>query len=153
MATHRGEMSVGQLAARSGLSVSALHFYERRGLIRATRTAGNQRRYHRATLRRIAVIRIAVRLGIPLAVIADGLARLPTETAPSPSDWQQLSESWRADLDERIDQLTALRDSLGGCIGCGCLSLERCTMFNPDDALGRRGPGAHILDTRLRHFD
>lgn len=143
-------LSVGQLAARSGLAISALHFYERQGLITAERTAGNQRRYPRATLRRVAVIRIAVRLGIPLATVADALAQLPDRTAPNRADWERLSESWRADLDERIDQLTALRDDLGGCIGCGCLSLDRCTMFNPDDTLGRRGPGAHTLDTQLR---
>jgi len=141
---------VSQLAARSGVTVSALHYYERRGLITARRTSGNQRRYHRATLRRLAVIRIAVRIGIPLAVVTDALALLPTDTAPSPQDWEQLSRSWRADLDERIDQLTRLRDDLGGCVGCGCLSLNRCTLINPDDTLGRRGPGAHNLDTQLR---
>ena len=143
-------LSVGELAARSGLAISALHFYERRGLITAARTAGNQRRYPRATLRRVAVIRIAVRLGIPLAVVADALAQLPDGAVPTSADWQRLSTRWRADLDDRIDQLTRLRDDLGGCIGCGCLSLERCTLFNPDDNLGDRGPGAHTLDTHLR---
>lgn len=137
------------MAARSGLSVSALHFYERRGLITSRRTSGNQRRYDRAVLRRLAVVRIAVRLGIPLAVVADALAELPAGAAPGPEDWERLSQRWRADLDARIEQLRRLRDDLGGCIGCGCLSLERCAMFNPDDALGRRGPGARTLDVEL----
>ncbi len=144
---HRAELTVGELAARSGVTVSALHFYERRGLISSVRTAGNQRRYAHATLRRIATIRVAVRLGVPLSTVADALATLPEDRNATRADWARLSRSWRRHLDARIDQLQRLRDDLDGCIGCGCLSLGRCTLFNPDDRLGRQGPGARTLDT------
>ncbi|MEU3711425.1 redox-sensitive transcriptional activator SoxR [Streptomyces catenulae] len=139
------ELTVGQLSARSGAAVSALHFYETKGLITSTRTAGNQRRYTRDTLRRVAFVRAAQRVGIPLAVIRDALAELPDERTPTRDDWARLSEAWRAELDERIGQLVDLRDHLTDCIGCGCLSLERCALSNPYDNLGQQGPGAQRL--------
>lgn len=139
------ELSVGQLSARSGAAVSALHFYESKGLISSTRTAGNQRRYTRDALRRVAFVRAAQRVGIPLAVIRDALAELPDERTPNRADWARLSEVWRSELDERISQLVELRDRLTDCIGCGCLSLERCALSNPYDSLGEQGPGARRL--------
>jgi MerR family transcriptional regulator, redox-sensitive transcriptional activator SoxR len=143
-----GEISVGQLAERSGASVSALHFYEAKGLIEARRTPGNQRRYARVTLRRVAFIRASQRIGIPLAQIKAALDTLPAGRTPTPKDWARLSEAWRQDLDERIRELQDLRDRLTGCIGCGCLSLTDCQLANPGDALGREGPGARILSGR-----
>lgn len=143
--THASELTVGQLAARSGVAVSALHFYEEKGLISARRTAGNQRRYPRATLRRVAFIRASQRVGIPLSRIASALEELSASRTPTAADWARLSARWRADLDERISQLQHLRDRLTGCIGCGCLSLRACRLVNPDDALGRDGPGARNL--------
>ena len=139
------ELTVGQLAARAGVAVSALHFYEARGLIRARRTAGNQRRYARDTLRRIAFIRVAQRVGIPLATIQSALASLPSERTPTAADWAHLSAAWRAELDDRITRLTQLRDDFSDCIGCGCLSLERCRLANPQDAYGKRGSGPQRL--------
>lgn len=139
------ELTVGQLSARSGVAVSALHFYEAQGLISARRTAGNQRRYPRAMLRRIAFIRASQRVGIPLAQIRDALATLPAGRTPSRRDWARLSAAWRQDLDDRIDRLQRLRDRLTGCIGCGCLSLLTCLLANPDDTLSREGPGARRL--------
>lgn len=139
-------LSVGQVAERSGVAVSALHFYESRGLIRSHRTAGNQRRYARDTLRRLAVIRVAQRIGIPLATIRDALATLPDNRTPTRKDWMRLSAGWREELDERIRQLTRLRDTLGECIGCGCLSLQRCRLANPDDRLHEEGAGARRLE-------
>ncbi|WP_353848891.1 redox-sensitive transcriptional activator SoxR, partial [Arthrobacter sp.] len=127
------QLSVGQLAERSGASVSALHFYERRGLISSGRTAGNQRRYSRAVLRRVAVIRAAQRAGIPLALVAESFAELPVGAVPTRDDWQRMSEHWRGELDVRIAALQQLRGSLGGCIGCGCLSLAECGFVNPED--------------------
>ncbi|HEX7080536.1 MAG TPA: redox-sensitive transcriptional activator SoxR [Gammaproteobacteria bacterium] len=135
------ELTVGQMAARSGVAVSTLHFYEAKGLIRSHRTSGNQRRYARETLRRIAIIRVARRVGIPLAMVREALATLPEGRAPTRSDWARLSARWRAELDARIAQLTQLRDTLDDCIGCGCLSLDRCSLANPDDVLGRHGAG------------
>lgn len=139
-------LTVGEVAARAGVAVSALHFYESRGLIRGTRSAGNQRRYPREVLRRVSVIKAAQRLGIPLAAIADALAALPDERTPTVADWRRLSARWKAELDDRIDKLTRLRDDLDGCIGCGCLSLRRCPLRNPGDELGREGPGARVLE-------
>ncbi|MFF4954066.1 redox-sensitive transcriptional activator SoxR [Streptomyces chattanoogensis] len=139
------ELSVGQLSARSGAAVSALHFYESKGLISSTRTAGNQRRYTRDALRRVAFVRAAQRVGIPLAVIRDALAELPDERTPNRADWARLSEVWRGELDERISQLVELRDRLTDCIGCGCLSMEKCALSNPYDNLGEQGPGARRL--------
>ncbi|MFJ9021440.1 redox-sensitive transcriptional activator SoxR [Streptomyces sp. NPDC102259] len=139
------ELTVGQLAARSGAAVSALHFYETKGLISSRRTAGNQRRYHRDTLRRVAFVRAAQRVGIPLATIREALAELPEERTPTREDWARLSEAWRTELDERIKQLNRLRDHLTDCIGCGCLSLATCVLSNPDDAFGERGSGSRLL--------
>jgi MerR family redox-sensitive transcriptional activator SoxR len=144
-AWNRSELTPGELAERSGVAVSALHFYERLGLIRSRRTAGNQRRYPREMLRRVAFIRVSQRVGIPLADIRAALDTLPDGRPPSREDWEALSAIWRADLDRRIAQLERLRDDLSGCIGCGCLSIDRCTLFNPEDALGDQGPGPRLL--------
>lgn len=144
-AWHQGELSVGEVAARSGVSVSALHFYERNGLITARRTPGNQRRYRRDVLRRVALIRIAQRVGIPLADVREALAGLPQARTPTRQEWQQLSQRWRAELDERIHRLQQLRDDFSGCIGCGCLSIDRCALANPKDALAAHGPGPRRL--------
>ena len=140
------ELSVGELAARSGVAVTALHFYEREGLISSRRTPGNQRRFTRSTLRQVAFIRASQRVGIPLARIRSALQELPHDRPPSPEDWARLSAGWRADLDERIARLQALRDQLTGCIGCGCLSLRSCRLANPGDALAAAGPGAPGLE-------
>jgi len=139
------ELTVGELAARSGVAVSALHFYEAEGLISARRTAGNQRRYPRHTLRRVAFIRASQRVGIPLRTIREALDRLPGNRTPTRADWARLSAAWREDLDDRIGQLERLRDRLTGCIGCGCLSIDQCGLTNPDDVLGQEGPGARKL--------
>ncbi|MET1080166.1 MAG: redox-sensitive transcriptional activator SoxR [Pseudomonas sp.] len=138
------DLAIGEAAARSGLAVSTLHFYESKGLIRARRTAGNQRRYPRSILRRLAVIKVAQRVGIPLAAIAEALQALPAERTPTAQDWQRLSRSWKAELDERIHSLSQLRDQLDGCIGCGCLSLKACPLRNAEDNLGQAGPGPHF---------
>jgi MerR family redox-sensitive transcriptional activator SoxR len=134
-------LSVGEVAARSGLAVSALHFYEAQGLISAARTSGNQRRYAREVLRRLAFIRVAQRLGISLAAIGRALEELPEGRTPTPADWTRLSASWRSELDERIAALTRLRDDLSECIGCGCLSLGQCRLYNPGDVLAAQGAG------------
>jgi MerR family transcriptional regulator, redox-sensitive transcriptional activator SoxR len=139
-------LSVGQVAERSGVAVSTLHFYEAEGLIRSWRNQGNQRRYAREVLRRIAVIRVAQRAGISLAAIRAALKTLPDERTPTAEDWKRLSQVWRADLDLRIQRLIGLRDQLDGCIGCGCLSLGVCPLRNPWDELGRQGPGPRLLD-------
>ena len=139
-------LGVGELAARSGVAVSALHFYEAKGLIVSLRSAGNQRRYPRGMLRRVALIKVAQRTGIPLAEIKAALDTLPMNRAPSAEDWRRLSAAWRADLDARIRTLSAMRDQLDSCIGCGCLSLEECPLRNPGDQLAARGPGAHLLE-------
>jgi MerR family redox-sensitive transcriptional activator SoxR len=139
------ELSVGYVAARSGVSVSALHFYEAEGLIESRRTTGNQRRYRREVLRRVAFIRASQGVGIPLRRIKEALSRLPENRTPTRSDWERLSAAWRDDLDDRILRLQHLRDRLSGCIGCGCLSLNLCKLVNPDDVLGERGPGPRNL--------
>jgi len=145
------EITVGQLAARSGVTVSALHFYEAQGLISARRTAGNQRRYPRAIIRRVAFIRTSQRVGIPLARIKEALDTLPARRTPTTRDWARLSEAWRRDLDDRISQLQDLRDRLTGCIGCGCLSLTACRLANPDDLLGESGAGPRRLSAQPGH--
>jgi MerR family transcriptional regulator, redox-sensitive transcriptional activator SoxR len=139
------ELSVGEVAARAGIAVSALHFYERKGLIRSYRTTGNQRRYEKDVLRRLAVIRLANELGIPLSDVAKRMQKLPQGRPPGKDDWQDLSSKWRDELDRRIVLLTRLRDELTGCIGCGCLSMEHCPLFNPDDRLGQDGAGPRRL--------
>ena len=140
-----GELTVGQVAARSGVTVSALHFYEAEGLIGSVRTAGNQRRFPREVLRRVAFIRASQAVGIPLRRIKDALDRLPDGRTPTRRDWERLSAAWRDDLDGRITGLQHLRDRLSGCIGCGCLSLGLCKLVNPDDLLGQEGPGPRNL--------
>ena len=140
-----GELTVGEVAGRSGVAVSALHFYEAQGLISSRRTAGNQRRYPREVLRRVAFIRASQGVGIPLRRIKDALDQLPGGRTPTRGDWERLSEAWRDDLDNQITRLQRLRDNLSGCIGCGCLSLGLCKLVNPDDILGGQGPGPRNL--------
>ncbi|MGH6761026.1 MAG: redox-sensitive transcriptional activator SoxR [Phyllobacterium sp.] len=140
------DLSVGELAARSGVAVSTIHFYEAKGLITGWRNNGNHRRYPRAVLRRIAIIKVAQRAGIPLREIADAMSALPADHVPTVADWRTLSENWKSDLDERIDRLTRLRDQLAGCIGCGCLSVRDCPLRNPLDALAQEGAGPRLLD-------
>ncbi len=139
-------LTVGEVARRSGVAVSAIHFYESKGLIKSWRNSGNQRRYAREVLRRVAVIKAAQRTGIPLADIGEALRSLPQERTPTAEDWKNLSLRWQADLDDRIDRLTRLRDQLTGCIGCGCLSLECCPLRNPGDELAQEGPGPRLLE-------
>ena len=144
MASPPKELGVGELAERAGVAVSALHFYEAKGLIHSVRSSGNQRRYPRAVLRRLAVIKVAQRVGMPLAAIAEALNALPAGRTPTVADWRRLSAAWRQQLDERIRTLTQLRDRLDGCIGCGCLSLKACPLRNAQDALARQGAGPHF---------
>jgi MerR family transcriptional regulator, redox-sensitive transcriptional activator SoxR len=139
-------LTVGEVAERSGVAVSTLHFYEAKGLISSVRNTGNQRRFPRAELRRIAVIKVAQRAGISLAEIRDALATLPSNRAVTAKDWERLSKCWKHELEGRIARLEALRDQLGDCIGCGCLSLETCPLRNPLDELGDEGPGPRLLD-------
>jgi MerR family redox-sensitive transcriptional activator SoxR len=139
------ELMIGEVAARSGVAPSALRFYERRGLIASTRTPGNQRRYERAVLRRIAFIQAGRAAGIPLERIRGALSTLPKRRTPSRRDWERLSKRWRDDLETRIAILQALHDRLNTCIGCGCLSIDRCELLNPDDEAAANGPGAHYL--------
>jgi MerR family transcriptional regulator, redox-sensitive transcriptional activator SoxR len=139
------ELTVGEVAHRSGVAVSALHFYERRGLIESHRTAGNQRRYARDVLRRIAIIRVAQDVGIPLAEIAEALSALPDGRTPSREDWSEMSAGWAKQLDRRISRLKKLRDGLADCIGCGCMSIDKCPLRNPRDRLAGKGPGARRL--------
>ncbi|GHF34209.1 MerR family redox-sensitive transcriptional activator SoxR [Deinococcus metalli] len=138
-------LTPAQVAERSGLSVPTLHHYEREGLIRSARTTGNQRRYARETLRRLAFIRAAVRVGVPLAEIRAALNTLPEGRTPTRADWAALSARWRTQLDGRIAALIRLRDDLSGCIACGCLSLETCALHNPRDEASRRHPGRSRL--------
>jgi MerR family redox-sensitive transcriptional activator SoxR len=139
------ELTIGEVAARSGVAASALRFYERRGLIAAARTDGNQRRYERSVLRRIAFIQAGRAAGITLTEIDTALEDLPTHRTPSRRDWERLSKRWREDLDARIETLQALRNRLSTCIGCGCLSIDQCDLLNPDDEAAARGAGAHYL--------
>ncbi|AOE98762.1 redox-sensitive transcriptional activator SoxR [Serratia surfactantfaciens] len=139
-------LTVGEVAKRSGVAVSALHFYESKGLIQATRNAGNQRRYTPVVLRYIAVIKIAQSAGIPLEEIRATLGRFSAGSKLTSEQWGVLSSAWRKTLDERIQRLTMLRDHLDGCIGCGCLSLADCPLRNPNDILGQQGTGAQILE-------
>lgn len=138
-------LTVGDLARRSGVATSALRFYEERGLIDADRTEGNQRRFHRSTLRRVAVIKAAQSVGLTLGQIAAAFDSLPEGRTPTKKDWSRLSASWRQELDTRIAELQDLRDDLTGCIGCGCLSLQTCALFNSGDQAAARGAGARYL--------
>jgi MerR family redox-sensitive transcriptional activator SoxR len=143
-------LTVGEVSERSGVAPSALRYYEAEGLITATRTTGNQRRYQRSVLRRLAFVRAAQNVGLSLAEITDALATLPDGRPPTKADWTRLSRSWRARLDEQIAALAKLRDGLDSCIGCGCLSLQRCAVQNPQDVLGTAGQGAMYLPRALR---
>jgi MerR family redox-sensitive transcriptional activator SoxR len=138
-------LTIGELSVRSGAAPSALRYYEKLGLIRAARTGGNQRRYQRAELRRVAFIRIAQQVGVSLEEIGAALDELPAGRTPNKSDWARLSARWRGRIDERIALLEGLRDKLDGCIGCGCLSLKLCRLYNPDDRLAATGSGPRIL--------
>ena len=142
----RRPLTVGEVAERSGVAISAVRFYEAEGLIQSTRNAGNQRRFARETLRRVAVIKVAQRLGIPLSSIREALKSLPEGRTPNAADWNRLSARWRAELDERIEKLLQLRNQLSTCIGCGCLSLQDCPLRNPLDSLAQQGPGPRLLD-------
>jgi MerR family redox-sensitive transcriptional activator SoxR len=142
------ELTIGELAERSGLAASAIRFYEDRGLVASRRTTGNQRRYARATLRRLAFIRTAQRVGLSLDEIDAALATLPSNRTPTKADWSRLSRAWRPRLDAQIAQLERLRDTLDSCIGCGCLSLRRCNLSNPGDVVADRGPGPVLLEGR-----
>jgi MerR family redox-sensitive transcriptional activator SoxR len=138
-------LTVGELANRSGVATSALRFYESRGLISSERTAGNQRRFPRSTLRRVAFIRAAQAVGLTLEEIGAALEQLPAGRNPNKDDWERLSAAWRERLQDRIADLVLLRDELTGCIGCGCLSLETCALFNPDDRASNAGAGPRYL--------
>ena len=145
-------LTVAEVAQRSGFAPSALRYYEREGLITATRTTGNQRRYERIVLRRLAFIRAARNVGLSLDEVRDELARLPADRAPTTADWRRISRDWRVRLNDKIAAIEALRDRLDSCIGCGCLSLKACALYNPDDLLGRQAspPGAALLPPLLR---
>lgn len=138
--------SVGQVAQRCGVKISTLHFYETKGLIYSLRNAGNQRRYKADVLRRVSVIKAAQKMGISLAEIKEAFANLPDRRTPTQKDWQKLSLAWQAELDARIAYLERLRDSLTGCIGCGCLSMQKCPIYNQDDKLAAKGSGPVILE-------
>jgi MerR family redox-sensitive transcriptional activator SoxR len=140
------ELTVGEVARRSGVAVSAIHFYEAKGLITPWRNQANQRRYPREVLRRVSIIKVAQRLGLPLASIKAALDTLPRGRTPTGQDWRKLSARWHAELDERIGKLTRLRDQLTGCIGCGCLSMKDCPLRNPWDELAQQGPGPQLLE-------
>ena len=139
-------LSVGELAERAGVAASALRYYEEQGLIRGSRSAGGHRQYPRDMLRRVAFIRAGQRVGLSLDEIRAALATLPEGRTPTKADWERLARGWQALLDERLAQLQRLRDQLSGCIGCGCLSLKACALYNPDDAVAVRGPGARRLE-------
>jgi MerR family redox-sensitive transcriptional activator SoxR len=143
-------LTIGEVEQRSGFATSALRFYERQGLIRASRTTGNQRRYPRSVLRRLAFIRAARNVGLTLDEISDALATLPEGRTPTKADWARLSQSWRDRLDEQIAALEQLRQGLTSCIGCGCLSLRHCAIQNPADLVSSAGSGAQYLSPRLR---
>jgi MerR family redox-sensitive transcriptional activator SoxR len=142
------ELTIGELSERSGVAPSAIRYYEELGLVSSRRTTGNQRRYERATLRRLAFIRTAQRVGLTLDEIDRALATLPSGRTPTKADWTRLSRGWRPRLDAQIHQLERLRDTLDSCIGCGCLSLRRCALSNPGDEVADRGPGAVFLEGR-----
>ncbi|TQF67186.1 redox-sensitive transcriptional activator SoxR [Rhodococcus spelaei] len=146
-------LTVGEVTRRSGLAASALRYYESEGLIESSRTSGNQRRYQRSVLRRIAFIRAARSIGLSLEEIADAFTDLPGGRTPTRADWTRLSQHWRTRLNEQIDALVALRDGLDSCIGCGCLSLKTCALSNPGDAAASYGPGAAFLPRALHRDD
>ncbi|MCL4139337.1 UNVERIFIED_CONTAM: hypothetical protein GTU68_009565 [Idotea baltica] len=138
-------ISIGDLATRTGLSVSAIRFYETKGLVAPIRNNGGQRRFYRSDIRRLSFVMVAQKLGFSIQDIRDQLATLPSERTPTKADWTRISRAFGAVLDERIETLTRLRTYLDGCIGCGCLSLKRCTLLNPDDAIGEKGSGPRYI--------
>ncbi|MBR0653137.1 redox-sensitive transcriptional activator SoxR [Roseomonas terrae] len=138
-------LTVGEVASRSGVPVSTVHFYEAQGLIAGWRTAGNQRRYERSVLRRIAIIQVAQRAGLSLKAMAEFLVAMPAGRSPAADDWRRLAGAWQSMIDQRIETLRRLRDELDSCIGCGCLSLADCPLRNPEDRLARDGAGPRIL--------
>jgi MerR family redox-sensitive transcriptional activator SoxR len=144
--TSMQQLSVGQMARRSGVPVSTLHFYESKGLLKPARTEGNQRLYSRGMLRRIAIIKVAQRVGIPLAVVGEALAAIPHDMKPTAAQWAQVSARWTDVLQQRIDMLLRLKNNLESCIGCGCLSLGECPLRNPEDSLGKEQSGAVLLE-------
>lgn len=147
-------LTIGELARRTGLSVSAIRFYEERGLVQAIRTSGNQRRFLRSDIRRLSFALIAQRLGLSLKEIEAELGKLPEGRAPSQRDWEAISERVRSRLEERIEMLQRTRELLGACIGCGCLSLERCALYNPGDRAAQAGPGPRfLLGNRASDFE
>jgi len=151
MAARAKEISIGELARRTGLAHSAIRFYEDEGLVHPERTAAGQRRFLRSDIRRLSFVMIAQRLGFPLARIRDLLHDLPERRTPNARDWSRISTRIRDELDQRIAQLERLRDTLDGCIGCGCLSLEKCALYNPDDIAGAEGTGPRfVVDTEKR---
>jgi MerR family redox-sensitive transcriptional activator SoxR len=143
-------MTIGELAARSGVATSAIRFYESRGLVHAERTAGNQRRYPQHTLRRVGFIKAAQRVGLTLDEIGEALSLLPDNRTPTKADWTRLSRTWRSRLDEQIRRIELLRDRLDGCIGCGCLSLKKCALNNPHDWMAMLGTGPVSLEPEPR---
>ena len=145
MNDERSYLGIGEVARRTGVAASALRFYESRGLIQSVRVSGNHRRYHRAMLRRVSIIRVAQSLGLSLAEIGEALAQLPNQRTPTRKDWAKLSASWGKRLDERIADLQNLRDRLSGCIGCGCLSMKNCALYNENDNAGKLGDGPRYL--------
>lgn len=146
------QLTIGELSARSGAAPSALRFYESKGLLASDRTSGGHRMYERSTLRRVAFIRAAQRVGLSLEEIRAALDGLPSRRTPTAADWARLSQKWRSKLDQRIEELLRLRDELDSCIGCGCLSLKTCSLYNPDDRAAELGPGPRYLwgDVRPR---
>ncbi|MBJ7537457.1 redox-sensitive transcriptional activator SoxR [Marinomonas transparens] len=144
------QLSVGYMAKRCGVKVSTLHFYEQKGLIRSWRNQGNQRRYPRDTLRRVSVIKAAQKVGVSLEKIKQALDTLPDNRTPNTEDWQILASKWNKELNARIQYLENLRDLLSGCIGCGCLSMENCPIYNDQDKLAAEGSGAVLLDKKVR---
>jgi MerR family redox-sensitive transcriptional activator SoxR len=146
----RDLLPIGEIAARSGVSVPTVRFYEERGLVRSVRTAGNQRRFERHTLRRIAVVRAGQRFGLTLGEIGEALATLPVDHPPTKRDWTRMSTRWHALLTERIEAMTKVRDGLASCIGCGCLSLQSCPVYNHDDELAVQGSGARRWPSEAR---
>ena len=144
-------LTIGQMAKRCGVSPSALRFYESRGLIQSIRGKGNQRRYARAMLRKVSIIRIAQTLGLSLVEIAEAFESLPRQRTPTKKDWQKLSREWQDQLEQRIAGLQSIRDQLSACIGCGCLSLKQCSLYNPNDYRAGEGPGPRVLMDKPGH--
>lgn len=146
-------LTPGEVAKRSGVAVSALHFYETKGLIASSRNSANQRRYSRDVLRRVAIIKVAQRIGLPLAALSEHLANFPPDKRISAKEWEQLTAQWRDELDKRIETLMRLRDDLNGCIGCGCLSMRDCPLRNANDHLSTQGKGAVLLEQDINETE